>query len=209
MRTRTAVLALLVLVFTLFALAPVGCTTLHDARASRDQAVAAREHLRAAALSIESRLASLAPGDPARPALESRLARSRTTTDAISAGIDQIDIALLAADQPTGADPIIDAISAVIPGPWQAPLLLGGAAVGLFLRSRQLRHAVTTIAQGIEIAKREDPAFKEIFDRHANTFRSLQSPMARRLVDTITTPARKAPKSALPAPGRAPLQSSE
>lgn len=189
MSTRLWPITLVAIFATLLLLAPAGCTTTDEAIEARSRAVAARDALAAQAQTIESRLASLPPDDPGRATLESQLERSRTAAATLSQGIALIDTTL-AGTIPSPEGELVDAVDDLLPPPWRAPLLLGGVGLGLFLRSRQLRQGITTIAQGIEIAKREDPAFLEAFRRHANTFRSIQSPTARRVVDEITGPAR-------------------
>lgn len=199
MRTRSFHLVLLALVLASLPILVPACVTREEALESRASAVAARDHLLASATSLELELASLPDNDPARPELEARLARSRTGLEALAAGVAQIDAAFN--DPPTNspAETFLDSLVALVPGPWQAPVLLGGAGFALFLRSRQLRQGITSIARGIEIAKREDPVFRESFERHANTFRSIQSPVARKLVDTVTSrPASRA--RAIPRP---------
>lgn len=184
MRTRTFVPSFLIALAPLLALAPAGCATTEEAQASREQGVAARDQLARTSLELETRLATLAPDDPARPSLEAQLDRTQSLIATLSSGIATIDATLNSPGPP--ADPVVDALSAVLPAPWRAPLLLGGVGLGLFIRSRQLRAGITTIAQGIEIAKSQDPLFQASFQRHANIFRSIQSPLARKLVDTVT-----------------------
>lgn len=191
MKTRSWPIALSALFAVLLLLTPTGCTTTDEAIEARSRAVAARDTLVAQTLDLEAHLASLSANDPARAELESKLARSRTAADTLSQGITLID-ATLAGIPPGPEGELVDALDDLLPPAWRAPLLLGGVGLGLFLRSRQLRQGITTIAQGIEIAKREDPAFLEAFQRHANTFRSIQSPTARRVVDEITGTARPA-----------------
>ncbi len=191
MKTRSWLIALLALVATLLLLAPAGCTTTDEALEARARALAARDTLAARTLDLEARLANLPAHDPARLDLEAQLQRSRTAATTLSQGIALID-ATLAGTAPSPEGELVDALDDFLPAPWRAPLLLGDVGLGLFLRSRQLRQGITTIAQGIEIAKREDPAFLEAFQRHANTFRSIQSPTARRVVDEITGAARPA-----------------
>ncbi len=191
MKTRSWLITLSALLAILLLIAPAGCTTTDEAIEARSRAVAARDTLIAQTSDLEFRLANLPANDPARPDLESQLARSRTAAAKLSQGISLID-ATLASTPPSPEGELVDALDDLLPPVWRAPLLLGGVGLGLFLRSRQLRQGITTIAQGIEIAKREDPAFLEAFQRHANTFRSIQSPTARRVVDEITGTARPA-----------------
>lgn len=191
MTTRLWLITLSALLAILLLFVPAGCTTTDEAIEARSRAVAARDTLAAQALDLESRLASLLASDPDRDELETKLEHSRTAEARLSQGIGLID-ATLAGTPPGPEGELVDALDDLLPPAWRAPLLLGGVGVGLFLRSRQLRQGIATIAQGIEIAKREDPAFLEAFERHANTFRSIQSPTARRVVDEITGTARPA-----------------
>jgi hypothetical protein len=196
MRTKWS-LFIMVLVIAAWSLVPAGCVTTGEAQASRALAITTRDQLAAAARVQQTNIDSLPLDDPARKPLTSKLAQTHAVIDTLSRGIAQIDGAL--ADQPQPADSFVDTLALVLPGPWRAPLLLGGVGLGLLFRSRQLKDGITTIAQGIEIAKAQDPAFRDSFQRHANTFRSIQSPTARRLVDEITGRAVPTPQTALPA----------
>lgn len=186
--------AIVVLSFLL--LAPAGCVTTSEARFSRDQAAATRDRLVVSARELRANLDALPSDDPARPPLMATLAGTQAAIGTLSRGIVQIDTAL--ADPDPQGDSLVGGLSQLLPVPWRAPLVLGGVGLGLFLRSRQLRDGITTIAQGIEIAKAQDPAFRAIFQRHANTFRSIQSPTARKLVDEITGRACPDPQTAPP-----------
>lgn len=174
-------------------LIPTGCATVEDARAAQLEAVTAREHLASNIAALESALATLPDGDPSKAAAAEALASFRTTHNVLSAAISEVNAAIAHA-QSNPDDTLIGTLADAVPGPWRAPLLLGGAGFALFIRARQLKEGVKSIARGIEIAKRDDDSFRDLFAKHANTFRSVQSPVARRIVDEVTGAGRQAGK---------------
>jgi hypothetical protein len=71
----------------------------------------------------------------------------------------------------------------LIPGPWKvAAVLTVGLATSL-VRSRQLREAASSIARSIDKALEEDAKLAERFRQHASTLRTIQTPLAKKIVD--------------------------
>lgn len=164
-------------------LALPACTTLDELAALRAQAAAQRDRLDQHAANLEAALAGAPPGDPDRPDIEARIAAARAQRDLYSADLQRLDQVIAQAQSPT--DPIAQAVGAVapfLPVPIRTPLILGAALAGTLLRMHQLRQGLTSVARGIEIAKRDDPAFNTQFSANAATFRAIQTPLARRLI---------------------------
>lgn len=169
-----------------------GCAGVDDVRAVRDDALQVREQLTAqiaaadAAIAQQDRL-GLAIDAPERVALERAKEQALATRQAVDAAITQVDLILKEAQDPT--DPLSMAsrqLAPLVPGPWQAPLILAGALAAVFLRSQQLKTALLSVAHGIEVAKDRDPLFKDAFAKHADLFRIEQTATARRVVDEVT-----------------------
>jgi hypothetical protein len=76
-------------------------------------------------------------------------------------------------------------VAAFLPEPWRAPLVLGAGLAAALWRARQLKTSLQSVVAGIEVAKREDEAFKARFAANANTFRATQTSLARKVVDQV------------------------
>jgi hypothetical protein len=63
-----------------------------------------------------------------------------------------------------------------------AAVLTVGLATSL-VRSRQLREAASSIARSIDKALEEDAKLAERFRQHASTLRTIQTPLAKKIVD--------------------------
>jgi hypothetical protein len=169
-----------------------GCAGVDDVRAVRDDALQVREQLTAQIAAADAAIAQqdqlgLAADAPERVALERAKEQALATRQAVDAAITQVDLILKEAQDPT--DPLSMAsrqLAPLVPGPWQAPLILAGALAAVFLRSQQLKTALLSVAHGIEVAKDRDPLFKDAFAKHADLFRIEQTATARRVVDEIT-----------------------
>lgn len=169
-----------------------GCAGVDDVRAVRDDALQVREQLTAQIAAADAAIAQqdqlgLAIDAPERVALERAKEQALATRQAVDATITQVDLILKEAQDPT--DPLSMAsrqLAPLVPGPWQAPLILAGALAAVFLRSQQLKTALLSVAHGIEVAKDRDPLFKDAFAKHADLFRIEQTATARRVVDEVT-----------------------
>jgi hypothetical protein len=127
--------------------------------------------------------------DPMLVQARGDLSSYRAQRSTVDAAIQQVDQVLSEVRNPT--DPLsrlASQVSPLFPEPWRSPLLLGAAAGAALLRAAQLRRALTSVARGIDVAMREDPAFKEKFLEHANTFRTIQTATAQRVVDELRKP---------------------
>ncbi len=78
---------------------------------------------------------------------------------------------------------ISDSTIPLLPEPIRSPAVLIGALTIAVLRANQLKRAAGSIAKGIAKASEKDEEFRSVFQRHADTFRTVQTPAARRIVD--------------------------
>lgn len=169
-------------------LAAQGCADTQAAQAFRADAMALRETLDTRANHWQKTLNALPPDDPARPAIEAEGAQARAAVEAMDAGIARLDAVIQEAVKPT--DPIsetIGAASPLLPLSVRGPLLLGAAALVTGLRAWRLKAGLASVAKGLSTALRDDEEFRACFQRHADTFRSTQTPTAKRVVDEVTT----------------------
>lgn len=172
----------------LVAVAGAGCADLGAAQAFRADAAALRDSLDAQAARWQETLDAMASGDPARPAIEAERAQAQAAAALVGAGLARVDEVLAEAVQPS--DPLtqsVGAASPLLPISLRGPLLLGAAAVVAGLRAWRLKAGLSSVARGLSAALREDEEFRACFTRHADTFRSTQTPTAKRVVDEVTS----------------------
>jgi hypothetical protein len=129
------------------------------------------------------------PKDPARADAEAALARAKATEAAADAATQQVDLVLNRAAHPDDAlGQAVGLASPWLPEPVRVPLALGAALVVSLVRAVQLKQGMASIAQGLNKAMAEDEQFKSSFKRHANTFRTIQTPLAKKVVDQTLRP---------------------
>ncbi len=169
----------------LLAGALAACVDTAQVKATRDQASQLRESLGAQVQSLQERLDVLPPDDPRRSAIKEQLDSSRTALESLSTAVGEVDKAL----ENSGAAPSVGeaagSVAALLPEPWRAPLVLGAGLAAALWRARQLKASLRSVVAGIEVAKREDDAFKARFAANANTFRATQTGLARKVVDQV------------------------
>lgn len=164
-----------------------GCADLGQIDDARADLVTWSENARAEAEALRAELAELPADHPTRPQVEALLAALETRATAADAGLAQLDTLLAEAQNPQ--DPFTQTAERVgnaLPEPIRTPLLLAGAAAALFWRARTLKRGLASVARGIQIASRDDQEFRACFQRHADTFRHVQTPAAQRVVDEAT-----------------------
>lgn len=166
----------------------LACADLDQAQALRDQAAQIQARLDAQTNTLEQRLATTDPADPARADLEARLTSSRTALEAVSTAVHEVDRALERAKNPPSGGAVAGSVAAFFPEPWRTPIVLGGAALAFLWRARQLKAGLRSVARGLEVAMREDEEFRKRFQANSNTFRSVQTSTAQRVVDEIKNP---------------------
>ncbi len=171
------------------------CADLDRLESWRDQAASVEPRLDARRESLERDLASLPADDPRRADLARELEQANASLESLRAAIAQADQSIAVARQGSGdklglvgstISSITGPLAAIVPGPWQAPLILAGAALAALARARQLKVGLRSVAKGLEIAMREDAQFKERFKANAGTFRVVQTHAAKRVVDEVT-----------------------
>jgi hypothetical protein len=164
-----------------------GCEGLAGAERFRADAAHLREHLRTEAEAWEERLARLPSGHPLTADGQAALNATLTRLAAVEAALSRMDLVIEEARNPT--DTLTHAVGAVaplIPEPARVPLLLGAAMLVTLARAAQLKHGMTSIARSMQKAIDEDEAFRTTFRKHANTFRTIQTTTAKRIVDQAT-----------------------
>ena len=168
-----------------------GCADLRSAKAFQSQAHQLGQLLEQNAQQQQAAVEKLPPDSPDRPQAQQAADLAQAQAHTIQAGIEQIDAILSQAEKPT--DPITQSIqsaSPLLPLPLRTPLLLGAAALVAGLRSWRLKTALTSVAKGFQTALREDKEFQACFAKHANTFRSTQTPTAKRIIDQTKAAAK-------------------
>jgi hypothetical protein len=153
----------------------------------RSQVSEVRDRLQAESRAWEERLAQLEPESALAADTRAALARVRAQQAAAEAAAEQLELVLSRgmAEQSPIAQGVKD-LSPWLPGPVQLPLALGTAFVLTLARAAQLKRGMASIAQGFQKAIEEDEAFAARFQAHANTFRVIQTPAAKRAIDEAT-----------------------
>jgi hypothetical protein len=170
-----------------------GCVDLPRVEAFRSDVAGLSRDWAAQSRALERRLAAMKADDPLRPDARAALARAKAKEAAAEAAVEQVDLVMARAKNPD--DPLgqsVGMLSPLLPEPVRWPLALGAALVASLLRARQLKDGMTSIARGLDKAMEADPEFASGFKKHANTFRSIQTPIAKRVIDASQRARRKA-----------------
>lgn len=127
-----------------------------------------------------------AEGDPVLREARAGLAEAgaaRAATDAALARLDQV---VADATSPTSdVGRTVGVVAPLLPGPVQAPLLLGSALLLALARAWQMKRGLVSVVEGIRRAMNDDESFAARFREHANTFRITQTPAAQRIVNEV------------------------
>lgn len=153
-----------------------------DAQLVRDQVDTQADRLEAAASD---------PGTPeeARRANAAAAQQVRARLDELDAGIAALDRIIDSGQTPEAVwGAVSESVVPALPEPFRSPVLLIGALGVALARAAQLKRAAGSIAKGIAKAAEKDEEFRSVFDRHADTFRGVQTPAARRIVDEKVRP---------------------
>lgn len=175
-----------------------GCADLQGAIAQtsawRDEAKGVRVDLRSQLDILKQQRGSLPDGSSDALLVDSSIMRAKGKLQLLEAAIVRADLVIQEATNPTNSlTQAANTISPWIPAPAQGPLVLGAALLATFVRSRNLKQSATSIIQSIEHTLCRDPEFKQLFTQHADTIRTIQTPGARRLIDsTIKKSAHRA-----------------
>ena len=181
-----------------------GCADAAQIRAEighhRAQAAAAIDSLDARRAALQSHEAALAQADPTdasalalRAQVQDSLADLAQRRAAVEHALQRLtDLERdLAALPPAATDPGVAVEGAMthllpfVPAPAQGVILFGAGVLIAAIRARQFRKGLESVVAGLEVAMRDDPAFRDAFRTHANTFRATQSPLARTVVDEV------------------------
>ena len=161
-----------------------GCVDLPRVEAFRSDAAKLSRDWAGQTAAWERKLAAMPADDPMRPDAEAALARARAKEAAADAAVRQVDLVVSRAKNPD--DPLgqsVGMLSPLLPEPVRWPLALGAALVASVVRARQLKDGMVSIATGLDRAMTDDPDFAAKFRQHATTFRSIQTPVAKRVID--------------------------
>jgi hypothetical protein len=170
-----------------------GCVDLPRVNAFREDVAGLGRDWAAQSRALEARLAAMKADDPVRPDVQAALARARAKEAAAEAAVEQVDLVVNRAKNPD--DPLgqsVGMLSPLLPEPARWPLALGAALVASLVRARQLKQGMASVAVGLDKAMEADPEFASGFRKHANTFRSIQTPVAKRVIDQSQRARRKA-----------------
>ena len=166
-----------------------GCSDLQGALSQatswRDHAQQIQSDLQAQHAELISLRASLPVDSPHAIELDNTIAQAQVKTQLLASVIAQADLIINEAINPTDTlTRATNAISPWIPAPAQGPMVLGAALIATLLRSRNLKNSAASIIQSIEYTMNRDPEFKQLFNQHADTIRTIQTPGARKMIDS-------------------------
>lgn len=185
MRINTIIVLTLILTTSVLS---SGCADLQGAIAQtsawRDEAVTVRDTLEQQVQTLQTQQGGLEPGSPEAIAIDTEIKLAQAKQAALDAAIAQANQVLDEAQHPSDAlTQIAHGISSWVPAPAQGPLVLGAALIATLTRSRQLKQSSMSIINSISHVLERDEQFKSLFEQHADTIRSIQTPTARKLVD--------------------------
>lgn len=174
----------------------LGCADLQGAIAQtnawRENAQEIETELQTHLTQLEHQRKTILDSSPSASLIDAAIIQANMKIHALHTAISQADLVIAEAQNPTDSiTQIANTISPWIPAPAQGPIVLGAALIATLFRSRNLKNSAASIIQSIEHTMSRDPEFKQIFDRHADTIRTIQTPGARKLIDTTVRKARK------------------
>lgn len=173
-----------------------GCA---DLQGALTQTTAWRNNAKAVESELQSQLNTLqlqreTESDTSQNAasLDAAISLASAEIQTLNTAIAQADLVIQEATNPTDSITLAaDAISPWVPAPAQGPLLLGAALIASLMRSRNLKQNTASIINSIDHLIKGDPQFKELFAQHANTIRTIQTPGARKLIDSTSRKLKK------------------
>jgi hypothetical protein len=186
MKKHVAIVLFLVLLSVSF----VGCAPLAE---TIEQTTQWRDRAHEAKSTAQTRLDELAEqreqfpdGSAQAELIDGAIARARAKISMLEAAIMHADMVLEEAQHPSDAlTQITGKVVPFVPAPVQAPLLLGAALLTTLVRSRQLRSGADSIIKSIQHAAGNDESFRIALASNADTIRTIQTPLARRMVDRV------------------------
>lgn len=164
-----------------------GCASLDDTLMRigswRQNATQIESQLNEDLTSLESQRAIIDDTSPDAPFIDAAIVQARAKIQTLQAAIAQADLVIAEAQNPTDSLTLaVDSLSPWIPAPAQGPLVLGAALIATFVRSQKLKNNAASIIQSIDHALNKDPVFKDRFDLHADSIRTIQTPGARNMI---------------------------
>ncbi len=162
------------------------CTSLEQLDAAREKIRDLQTQVQADIARIEQARADLPPGTPQARDADAALADLQAADQALSAMLQRLDAVVAESEHPS--DPISQMVGMIapwLPEPARTPALLGSALLVSLWRGYRLREGFRSVVEGFDRAMKDDPAFSKAFRRNAQTFRAIQTPAARRLVDQV------------------------
>lgn len=151
----------------------------------REEAAMASDRLRREADALEWR-AGHVPGEAGEGA-RTAAAEARKLAQTGDRASEAARLAMEENGIPHPLGGLLEALVPFVPEPYRAPLVLGGAGVLALARAARLKAGLASVARSIEKAMEGDPVLAEQFRRHADTLRSIQTPLARKVVDEVTS----------------------
>ncbi|MEZ6164722.1 MAG: hypothetical protein R3B67_09835 [Phycisphaerales bacterium] len=184
MRIRSIIVVSLVsFIFVLAGCADLG-GAIAQASAWREKALLAQDSLDEQIVQLQAQHAGLDPSSPQSLQLATDIQLAQAQRAALDAAIAQATLVLQEAEHPSDAlTQIAHGVSSWLPAPAQGPIVLGAALIATLARSRQLKQSTMSIVQSIAHVLERDEQFRALFESHADTIRTIQTPGARQLVD--------------------------
>jgi len=166
-----------------------GCADLQGAltktTAWRDDAKGIRIEMQSRLDELESQRDLVPDSSLDVPMIDAAILGAKTKINLLDTVIARADMVIEEATNPTDSlSQATNALSPWIPAPAQGPLVLGAALIATFVRSRNLKQSAISIIQSIEHTLSRDPEFRQLFVNHADTIRTIQTPGARKLIDS-------------------------
>ena len=194
--TIVAIFCICLCAFT--ALSGLGCADFQGAIAQstawRDNAQQIENGLQAQLDTLEDKRKTIDDTSTNAPYLDAAITQANAKIKALNTAIAQADLVIAEAKNPTDSLTVAaDAISPWIPAPAQGPMMLGAALIATLVRSRNLKANTVSIIQSLEHTMNGDPAFKQLFTEHANTIRTIQTPGARKMIDSTLRKSSRQP----------------
>lgn len=183
---KTSLITTLVIITLIGGCAPIG-QSIEQLTGIRDQAAAIESDLDNQLDELSLMRESIPDGSDQADALDALISQVNAKLAVVHASILHADQVINSATNPS--DPLTiaaDAVSPYVPAPIQAPLVLGAALIATMLRSRSLTNGTRSIVESINHALKKDESFQAAFSANADSIRSIQTPVARKIVDKWT-----------------------
>ena len=175
-----------------------GCADLQGAltktAAWRERASLVESDVQEQLAALENKRQTTDPASPDASYLDAAIAKANAQLSALNAAIAQADLVIEEAQNPSDSlTRAADALSPWIPAPAQGPIVLGAALIATMMRSKNLKNSAASIVQSLEYTMNRDPEFRQLFTKHADTIRTIQTPGARKLIDATVRKSSKQP----------------